>query len=61
MKKNYLLKTVLLFFFTVLFLNGCRQEEIISQTYQSEIQKEKFRILKLTDLPLVESYIKKNS
>ena len=62
MKKNNLLKTVLLFLFAVLLLQGCRSENIMDTnkseyTYTHIVSKE---VKSLKDVPIFKAFIDDN-
>lgn len=61
MKKNNLLKTVLLFLFAVLLLQGCRQENLLNEKEFNQNKNKSFRILKISDIPDVASFIKEKN
>ena len=57
MKKNNLLKTVLLFVFTILFLQGCRNESLIENKQESITNKKIIKILNAEEVEREKSLI----
>ena len=57
MKKNNLLKTVLLLVFAILFLQGCRNESLLENKQQSITNKKVIKILNAEELEKDKSLI----